>query len=216
MRGGIRGVGGGCVEGNNTSLITVCRLRFPSVLSGAVFQSKKNKRNKNPRFQMEGAGGGGLSHLTPASFLLFRLAHSALSLLTAPMPSAKLIDQKGWECSSTFVWLNLGQPEPSYFSLWLPVLFYRFFLFLLHFLFLLYPFLLSLFFLIFLSILTPTHLVITQIVYHTRGNMTFMPSIGFFFLCAEAIAKKEVQRSVKTTVNNVQRESSEIKQFLLF
>lgn len=41
----------------------------------------------------------------------------AISLLIAPVPSAPLIDQKGSECSSTFVWLNfLGTAERSDFA----------------------------------------------------------------------------------------------------
>lgn len=56
-------------------------------------------------------------HLLLSSLLL---THSALSLLIALVPSARLIDQKGSECSSMFAWLNSGQPEPSYFSPRLP------------------------------------------------------------------------------------------------
>lgn len=41
--------------------------------------------------------------------------HSVLSLLIVLVPSARLIDQKGSECSSMFAWLNSGQPEPSCF-----------------------------------------------------------------------------------------------------
>lgn len=65
---------------------------FLSVLSAASFQSKESQLSHERRnFHT--------FHLLLSSL---PLTHSALSLLIALVPSARLIDQKASECSSTF------------------------------------------------------------------------------------------------------------------